>query len=308
MNLRSRFGDDDFADILKHDYLKHYANATNFRSRILYYHLLYTTHTVCGQRNESEQALNDLINYLKSEHDLIKEDPGPYVTALNNKIGLLLNQNRYPEIGGILEEIREIPQVFKLKQRDTTTMKLWLRSYNVELELYRDSRQVKKGIALIPTVMEFMQKHETDIPVEYHVLFRYQFANLYFMDMDYASSLQEINHILVQRYSQIRNDIISYAHFLNLILHYELGNATVLRYAVDATRRFIKKRGKIEAFEKELIRFFSRISTQPSIYHRDLFVQLQQTLLGANPLIDDQQLDYLNFSLWIDQKLGAPKR
>ncbi len=304
MNLRNRFGDVDFAQILKHQYLKDDSNASNFRSRILYYHLLYTTHTVCGQRKESEQALNDLIDYLKSEHDLIKEDPGPYVTALNNKIGLLLNQNRYQEIGAILKEIRAIPQVYQLKQRDTTTMKLWLRSYNVELELYRDSRQVNKGIELIPIVKGFMQKHASDIPVEYHVLFRYQFANLYFMNEDHAASLQEVNHILVQRYSQIRNDIISYAHFLNLILHYELGNTTVLRYAVDATRRFIKKRGKIEPFERELLRFFSRVSTQPTSNHRGLFVLLQNTLFGSEPLLDHQQLDYLNFNHWIEHKLG----
>ncbi len=304
INLRVRFGDSDFAKILQHDYLKSGANATSFRSKILYYHLLYSSQTVAGDHTASEQALNDMIEYLKSQTDLIKEDPGPYVTALNNKIGLLLNQRRYPEIIPILNEIRDIPRQYKLKQRDTTTMKLWLRSYNVELELYRDAHQIDKGIELIPTVKAFMQRHEKDIPKEYHVLFRYQFAYLFFMAGDHRSSLQDINHILAQRNSGVRDDIVSYAHFLNLIIHHELGNTTVLRYAVDATRRFIKKRGKIEDFERELLRFFSRISTQPVLNHRHLFLQLRNKLFGPTPLLDSQQLDYLDFEHWLNQKTG----
>ncbi len=304
INLANRFGNKDFHEILENPYLADERHASNYRSRILYYHLLYTTHTILDETDKSEQALDHLIQFLESEIDQLKEDPGAYVTAINNKIGLYLNQKRLSEIPPLLQLIRDIPLKYSLKDKGRTTMKLWLRSYNVELETYRDSHHYQQGVVLIPKVRKFLDQYHDHIPLEYHVLFRYQFAYLYFMEGSFSAALADINPILVQRYSGIRDDIMGYAHFLNLIIHYELGNITVLRYAVESTRRFLKKRGKLLEFEKVLLGFFSKLSTKPHSLHKSLFKTLKQKLFGEPLLINDSQLDYLNFRHWIAEKLN----
>ncbi len=302
INQSRRFSSPSLSDVLHHPYLKDDRNATSHRSKVLYYHLRYTSHTVLGESGKSEQALDQLLVYLNTQEWHIKEDPSTYVTALNNKIGLLLNLKRLEEIPPLLKEIRDLPKRCDLKNKDRTTMKLWLRTYNVELEIYRDSGRFVEGLELIPKVRLFLEEYVDHIPKEYYVMFYYQFAYLQFMSGAYTQALRDINKILIQRYSGIRNDIIGYAQFLNLIIHYELGNITVLKYAVNASRRFLNKRGKVQSFEKVLLNFFSKISMKPASAHKSLFRSLQNKLFAESPLLDDNQLDYLDFKIWIQSK------
>ena len=307
INLPLRFGESNFSDILEHPLLTDAQRAASYRSKILYYHLLYTSNTILDRTDQSEEALDQLINFLSKHKHQLKEDPGAYVTAINNKIGLFLNQKRLSEIPPLLKLIREIPQRYALKNKGQT-MKLWLRSYNVELETYRDSRSYQRGVDLIPKVRSFLEGYYHHIPLEYHVLFHYQFAYLYYMQGSLSQALADINKILVQRYAGVRDDIMGYAHFLNLIIHYQLGNITVLRYAVNSTRRFLKKRGKLMDFEKVLLGFFSNLSTRPNSLHKTLFKDLHQKLFGKEPLIYDAQLDYLDFRWWIEGKVGISQK
>ncbi len=303
IDISGKFGDENFGNILKDPCLQDLSKASTYRSRIFYYHLQYTVNTILGDSVKAELSLDELINYLESHPEQLSEDPSPYTTALNNKIGLLLNSRRLDEISPILETIRNIPAKYKLRNYDRMAAKLLLRSYNVELEVYRDTGQYDRGVQLIPRVRAFLETHHQHIPMEYHVLLYYQFAHLFFMKKNFSQALADINHILVQRYGGVRNDIIGYAQFLNLIIHYELGNITVMRYAVAATRRFLKKRKKVMEFEKILMNFFSKISTKPSSHHPELFRKLYQKLFGTIPLMDENQLDYLDFKAWINSKI-----
>lgn len=302
MEIPDRFGNPDFQNFLNSPYLQSDQYATSYRSKILYYHLQYTSQTILGKPKKAEHALDQLIQFLEGNKEQITEDPGAYITALNNKIGLYLNFKRLGEIPPLLQKIRGIPDYYGLKAKARVTSKLWLRTYNVELEIFRDSRQYQKGIQLIPKVRVFLEQFRDHIPMEYHVLFHYQFAYLFFMQDEYSKALGDINQILVQRYSGVRNDIVGYAQFLNLIIHYELDNITVLRYAVDATRRFLKKRGNVRDFEKVLLNFFSRISTRPQSHHLSLFKAVEKKLFGEAPLLDENQLDYLDFRWWLSSK------
>ena len=228
-----------------------------------------------------------------------------YLCKLYNKIGLYLNQKQLDQIPPLLEKIRATPEKLQLKNNSPISMKLMIRSYNVELEAYRDSGQIERGINLIPTVRSFLDQKGDFVPNEYYILFHYQFAYLFFMSSKFKNALRDINAVLNHRYLSERADIVGYAQFLNLIIHYELGNITVLKYAVNTSRRFLKKRGKLMEFERVLLKLFSNISTRPESHHKDLFKKTFDKLFTAPGLISDSQLDYLDFNYWIGSKLKA---
>ena len=107
-----------------------------------------------------------------------------------------------------------------------------------------------------------------------------------------------------------RMDLQTYARFLFLMIHFELGNITLLKYAVENTRRFLKKRrNKLFAFESVLLKFFSQLSLAPPYQYEDKFEKLSATLFHDH---SDQQrsniLDYLDFQSWINAKLLKKKR
>lgn len=269
------------------------------RAKILHFHLRYMLETLSGNSGKAEVSIDRLLTYLEDNPYYLMEDPAPYITALNNKIGLYLNQRRFQDVPPLLDKIREIPHKLRWKTTNPLSMKLLLRTYNVELESYRDSGQFSTGVELIPEVRDFINRHQNLISNDYQILLHYQFAYLYFMVGDLKSALKDINVVLGYRYNSERADVVGYAQFLNLIIHYELGNSTVMKYAVDACRRYLKKRGNLMVFEKIILRLFSKLSTQPSGNHSKLFARTSSQLFGEASLIDNSQLDYLDFRYWI---------
>ena len=278
--------------------LKDDSHARTIRSRILHFHLKYIYETMAGNPDQAEQSIDQLITYLEENPHHIKDDPGPYISALNNKIGFYLNQKRHAEVPAVLEKIRGIP----FASDSPVSIKLLVRTFNVELEALRDSGQFQRGVAMVPRVRAFLKDNHSLIPGDYRILLHYQFAYLYFMVGAFNLALKDINVVLSYRYNSQRADVVGYAQFLNLIIHYELGNFTVMKYAVDASRRFLKKRGGLMDFENVLLKLFSKLSTQPQSQHRELLIKTHQQLFGNTPMIDDSQLDYLDFNYWLTQR------
>ena len=91
-------------------------------------------------------------------------------------------------------------------------------------------------------------------------MFYYQFANIFFQKKDFSKSLHWLNENINSSFRSVREDIQSYARILNLIVHFELNNIIVLRYAVDSCRRFLKKRRIDNSSVNEVLNLFSKLS------------------------------------------------
>ncbi len=289
-------------NLLKHSLLLDDNSPRSYRGNILYYHLVYIKHTIAGQSDQADQTIDKLLTFLEENEIRLRDDPGPYITALNNKIGIYLNQQKYARVHAVLRRIRQLPAKLKLSKNNPVSLKILVRTFNVELETYRDSGEYSRGVRMIPEVQSYIEDNWDFIATDYKVLLYYQFAYLYFMTGDFSNALKNINKVLDHRHRGVRVDIIGYAQFLNLIIHYELGNNTVMKYAVDACRRYLKKRGKLLEFERVLLRLFSQLSTRPVQNHKRIFLKCYQQLFQEQELINDSQLDYLNFKTWLEGK------
>lgn len=301
-------GSDNRKQFLSHPLLKNVKAADTLQAKSLYYFILQTQYYFQGNLAKAERSVTDLIELLESHPDRIKENPGSYITALNNKIGVCLRAKKLKAIPELLAKIRAIPQKYGLKPQSPLAIKTILQTYNVELEMYRDSGDYERGIARIDEIKSYLKKPNRFIPGDYKLMLYYQFAYLFFMKKEYKDSLYWLNELFRSKLGLVRQDIPSYARFLNLIIHFELGNITVLKYAVDACRRFLKKRGKVRPFENTLLKFFSRLSMAHPKNYSILFQQLQSELFSNSDKTEiNNTLDYLNFREWIKEKLAALK-
>lgn len=135
------------------------------RHRVCWYYSVpgsLPSHFICLQHHERGygsrwKTYYRFDNIFRDTHpESIKEDPSSYITALNNKIAFCLRLKRLAVIPELLAKIKAIPRTYGLKEQNPMTIKLLLRTYNVELELYRDSEQYEKGIALVEEVRQFL--------------------------------------------------------------------------------------------------------------------------------------------------------
>lgn len=231
-NLASLIGDDSATEDLMSRRLD---TTLVLQSKVLHYHILYGLSFIKGDMIAAERSVSDLIELLEVFPDRIKDDPHAYVTAISNKVSLYHTVKRWDEIPPLLGKIRDVPS--KIKQ-SKFTVKLWIRTYNVELEMYRDSKRPDEALPLIAEIELFISQHLGVVTPDYLLLFYYQFANIYFLRAEFGKSLHWVDMILNERFEKARMDIQCYARILNLMVHFELNNILVLRYALDTVVEF----------------------------------------------------------------------
>lgn len=298
----------DFSDrqlmleYLQHPLLQSKDFAKSFSALTLYYHLHYILNTLTRQGKKGRTALEALIKLMESAPHRIEDDPDPYVTALNNLMSMMLFDRETGKAVPILKKIRSIPSQYHLKQKNYT-QRIFLKTYNVELELYRDLKAWDQALKLMTEIRAFLDAQV--VSNKYQASFHYQFAYIYFQLKEYSQSLAMINHLLNENYGQDRADLQTYARFLLLMVHFELGNIIVLKYAVENTRRFLKKRrGSLLNFESALLKFFAKVSLAPSREYQDHFKELSTALFqGHSKEQRANILDYIDFESWIHSKL-----
>ncbi len=300
--IESDFGVVDMR-ILNHPIMTLENAQTSLLAYIHYNHILYASYAFSGNLKKGLKSLDNIAHQLEKNPHRIKEDASSYITVLNNKIGALLHSRQLDDIPELLNIIRSVPAKYKIPP-NRSSIKTFLSTYNVELELYRDTGQWEKGIGIINDIKSFLETHTQDISAEHQITFYYQFAYIFFMAKDYSSALKYLNEINTGSFKEVRLDIATYARFLNLMIHFELGNIIVLRYSVDSCRRFLLKRRQPQHFEKVILRFFSKISTKPKSLWQEQFAWLKENLfLKTSETEKENILDYLNYMKWIDDNL-----
>ncbi|MFQ5630207.1 MAG: hypothetical protein ACE5I1_15670, partial [bacterium] len=283
-----------------HPLLQDECSAESLSAKVLFYHNVQMYAFSKGDFERTEQVSDKMIALIESFPHLIKDNPVSYITTLNNRIGLCLQLKKYEMIRTLLQKVRTLPQKYGLKPQSPIAVKSLLQTYNVELEMYRDTGDFETGIARIDEIKHILEKPQSKIPADYRLLLFYQFAYLYFMKQRYRESLHWLNEIFAGKFGAVREDIQSYAQLLNLIIHFELGNITILKYGVETSRRFLKKKRELQPFEKVLLRFFSKISLARQEAYPELFRKLKVDLFrDTGAKVKKNALDYLNFEAWI---------
>lgn len=251
--------------------------------------------------NQSEKALHSLyqlLDYLEKMPKRIAEDPGLYTNILNNLVAYLVFEKNHEEALHLMQKAKDF--IFDLKFKSAQMTKALMRAYNIELEIYRDLQNFAVATSLMDEINALFQKTTIPIPQSYRLSFQFQFAYLFFLQKDYDRAIHWINEILNNKNSKAFSDLYTFTQWLNLMVHFDLGNFFVLRYFVDSFRRYLKHRKNIQDYEETLLAFFVKISKLPEYEFKEAFNLLEKQLneSGTSP-IPQRVLDYVDFYQWI---------
>ena len=156
-----------------------------------------------------------------------------------------------------------------------------------------------------------MKEYGEKITKEDEVMFGHLFANVLFGAGKYRESLRQINTVLNDNESNLRQDIYSFAKLFNLVIHYELENYDLLDYLVKSTERYyLKKKKTVEvgyAFELTFIKCFKQLiktSKQVEKSHgvlKEMEHELNELMRDRNERV---ALEYFDYITWIQAKLA----
>ena len=281
-------------------------NARSLEAKVLHYNATYFQCLGRREHKKAERVLYSLLTHLENHPKRINEDPGLYASSVNNLVSFLVFQKKYEQALDLVQRAKNRYRQWNITSERKTLFKQIMRTYNIELEIYRDTRTFEKNESFISGIEKFVIDNRYKMPKSYVLSFWFQLANIHFMQRNFDKSLEWINEILNTKHKDSRIDLQIHARMMNLMIHLERQNFFVLRYFVDSTRRFLKKKRHVAPHEAILLKFFSSIAQAPVMEYRQKFEALHAALFPpeAPPLIDDT-LDYIDYRLWISAHLST---
>ncbi|MBC8173193.1 MAG: hypothetical protein H7X71_04730 [Chitinophagales bacterium] len=130
----------------------------------------------------------------------------------------------------------------------------------------------------------------------------------YFHQNQPEKAAEEINTLLQRDFADWHKRIPVHARFLQIIIHYELGNSFLTDSLLRNCYRFLKKKKMLYEPERIILNFFKRILARPDNEIVELFIQLRTELeeTAENKLHRNFFTEF-NYIRWLDKKINSLK-
>lgn len=277
-------------------------------SKVLTHHIRYQASIRNNQHKDARKNLEELLTILEQHPHRIQEEPSVYLSTINNLISFFVFIKEYDAALQAVAKAKRFYHQIAAIRRSKNNFRLILRTYNIELEIYRDTESLEKATGLIKETQILLTEHKSKAPAEYLISLWFQFAYVYFIKREFKDSLHWINEILNCSFADKRMDLYLQTHLLNLMVHLELRNFFVMGYFINSTKRFFKRNKALRPYHNILLTFFTKVSATPESEHKLLFEKLSMELFSDTHTVPKSDLDYIHWKNWVDEKLPPLKK
>ena len=294
--------------IINNPLLKSDDKAISNRAKSLFYNIHFIYSNIKGDLNRSYDSTLDLLFLFESNPEYLRENFSNYLASLYNHLLACLETKKYDEVHHHLEKLKSLPQnpTFKKKSYDPN---IRVYSHLVELTLYVSTGQFQKGISLINPIEKIIRESKGKLRQGFVLTFYFQITNIYIGLGEYRKALTTINKIINNKDNETndREDILSFAWILNLVIHFELENENLLEYIIKSTYRFLYKRKRLYQFETLILNFLKKNTTKFNS-HKELIkvfgdFKLQLQKLSGDPFEKRAVEYYFDFISWLESKI-----
>lgn len=292
-------------DLMSHPFLQDETIALSFQAQLNYWRI-HAMHHYGRDDIAGEYAANErLAHLMDSNENYAQEFPYEYVVIYSR----MLDIQRYADEQTFLQalsQLRSFPLRLKKKRRDVEARVLH-DGYTFETIRRIEFGEMEKARALIPEMEEFLRTHKKHLNASQLIRFPFQFAYIHIGLDDPRAALPYINEILNEYPQEVRPDLHLYTRLLNLITHYDLENFTVLRYQVDGTHRFLKRRKGTYWSEQIVIHLFRKLARRghsADSVRIDLMRQARTELEeGFADPFERKMLNFFDILSWLDARI-----
>ncbi len=248
------------------------------------------------------------VSLFDGNPELRKLNATLYLKGLHTLLNALFNTLQYEKFRQALRQLEQFPQEFDITEVKNIEGLFYLFKYIHTIKKHYMEGTFSEGLSLVPGLMEIIEEDRYNWDDHRILVFYYRIACLYFGSGDNAAAIDYLNLIINQKNPDYRQDIQCFSRILNLIAHFELGNAQLVEYQVKSVYRFLAKMKDLHAVQREIFRFLRKI---PKIHESSLkeeFIQLRGRLLEEEDKpFERRPFLYLDIISWLESKIeGKP--
>jgi len=272
-------------------------------------HIYSAYHFSLGQYAECHPYLLENLKLIDKKPHLFKEEPNIYISVLTNSIYVGMRLGKWNEALKNVEKLRKLPEKLELQQNEDLEIRLFSLAKSTELTLYAQSGEFEKGMDLIPEIEDGLEKFSDKLSSIRKAHFYFNIAVIHFGIEKYHEALKWINQLLNNVEIDKTRDIHCMAQILNLVIHLELGNKSLLPYALRSTQRFLETRKKVYKFENVMLNFINeslkkRQDKTGDEQYDQLVTELEQL---RNDNFERSVFEYFDFLAWARSKVKGKK-
>ena len=304
---RSRDGGsiEKLEELMSHDLLTKSKPESLFAT--VKYHQTWAQYYYIHSNHEDEyKHCNELIAAVESNKFFMKNYPFDYLAHKSRQLSVakFADQNNFLQL---LKEFR------KLDGSNYTTSK---ERYNFQIEYYASMSELAFHVYQgnyeslhdrIEKIRKDLEQFDRFLNNSAKVTFHYLFAYVYVAVGDPKQALKEINTILNDFKVDDRPDLFHFARLMNLIIHFELENVSLIPYLHKSTENFFKKNNSLYPFENLIMKFFKNVTEDKN--SKKLREDLEKLLAKMNELKVDSTNTaaslYFNIEKWIESKVKS---
>jgi hypothetical protein len=117
--------------------------------------------------------------------------------------------------------------------------------------------------------------------------------------------MKVLNELINDNETMLRQDYYSFARVLNMFIHYELDNQSLLSYHINSTKRYLSKSDRnyiIESYLLESIQKLNKCESKKEC--NELLISMKNDF--DNMMTNRREkvvLDYFDLGLWLNSKI-----
>lgn len=247
-----------------------------------------------------KRVISILDENLKIKADLAKR----YLSAQAHLIRCYVDIKDYDAAKELIETLKKSHDQSGFQSIDMQ-VRMYAVSTGYNLILLNAQGKFKEALNYIGETEKNHALYADKLTKEQGLIFAYHTAYAHFGCGEYKQAMKVLNELINDNETMLRQDIYSFARVLNMFIHYELDNQSLLAYHVNSTKRILSKSDRNYVIESYLIESIQKLNRcQTKIERTEHFKSMQkdiQTMMTNHR--EKVILEYFDLGLWIDAKL-----
>jgi hypothetical protein len=278
-------------------------------SQYLYNHIYSAYYFGVGDYANSYKYLEANVQHIEANLDKFSEEPNIYFSILTNIVYIASQLQKYDEVFFYLKKLRALPETLDISNNEDLEIKLFSSANSIELTIYFLTGDFEKGLELIPQVENGLMLYDKKLNSVRKAFFFFNIAIIYYGAQRYNDALRWTNRLLNDIDINKSLDIYCFGQLLNLLIHIELDNKSLLPYALRSAQRYLSTRNRYFKFEESFIDLIGRLlkSDDVNAEKEQFRVFLDRMKELKDDSLEKNAFEYFDFISWAEAKMTGRK-
>jgi tetratricopeptide (TPR) repeat protein len=246
---------------------------------------------------------NRWVDLFEENKHLIPVYADLYLKGLHNLLAALFFINHTPKFNEVLKTLEELGNEEFINANENNSALMFQYLYLNKINHYFMMGTFSDGLKLVKDIEAGIERYDKKIDDNRILNFYYKIGCLYFGSGDNEKAIYYLNKV-IRHPANIRGDLHSFSHILNLIAHYEMGNNEAVQFQIKSVYRFLSKLEEMNQVQQHIINFLRKVPVMDAKSVKKEFIRLRSNLLKLQQdPYEKRAFLYLDIISWLTCKI-----